>query len=121
MANMHLSELLDINSIRVIQDGFTKMTGMAAVLSDENGVPVKEWFAIASYLKQMGGTMDSKYAAPDGRKLVYSSWSPISLYSNPNAFTCVLLGAEVAAALLLAVLLRCIYRKQKLKKIQKEK
>lgn len=42
MANMHLSELLDINSIRVIQDGFTKMTGMAAVLSDENGVPVIE-------------------------------------------------------------------------------
>ena len=91
------------------------------VIRDENGVPVKEWFAIASYLKQMGGTMDSKYAAPDGRKLVYSSWSPISLYSNPNVFTCVLLGAEVAAALLLAVLLRCIYRKQKLKKIQKEK
>lgn len=91
------------------------------VIRDENGVPVKEWFAIASYLKQMGGTMDSKYAAPDGRKLVYSSWSPISLYSNPNVFTCVLLGAEVAAALLLAVLLRCTYRKQKLKKIQKEK
>ena len=91
------------------------------VIRDENGVPVKEWFAIASYLKQMGGTMDSKYAAPDGRKLVYSSWSPISLYSNPNVFTCVLLGAEVAAALLFAVLLRCTYRKQKLKKIQKEK
>ena len=91
------------------------------VIRDENGVPVKEWFAIASYLKQMGGTMDSKYAAPDGRKLVYSSWSPISLYSNPNVFTCVLLGAEVAAALLLAVLLRCTYRKKKLKKIQKEK
>ena len=91
------------------------------VIRDENGVPVKEWFAIASYLKQMGGTMDSKYAAPDGRKLVYSSWSPISLYSNPNVFTCVLLGAEVAAALLLAVLLRCTYRKQKLKKIQRKR
>lgn len=42
MANMHLSELLDMKSMSVIQDGFAKMTGMAAGLSDENGVPIIE-------------------------------------------------------------------------------
>lgn len=91
------------------------------VIRDENDVPLKEWFAIASYLKQMGGTMDSRYAAPDGRKLVYSSLSPIRVYANPNIFTYVLLAAQVAVVLLAALLLRFIYRKQKIKKIQKEK
>lgn len=42
MANMHLSELLDMESMRVIQDGFYKMTGMASVIADENGAPVGE-------------------------------------------------------------------------------
>ena len=40
MANMHLSELLDMESMSVIQDGFSRMTGMASVLTDENGTPI---------------------------------------------------------------------------------
>ena len=91
------------------------------VIRDENGVPVKEWFAIASYLKQMDGTMDSRYAAPDGRKLIYSSLNPVKLYSNPNGFTFVLLAVEAAVLLLLVACLRLVYRKRKIKKIQKEK
>ena len=42
MANMHLSELLDLESMSVIQSSFAKLTGMAAGLSDENGVPIIE-------------------------------------------------------------------------------
>lgn len=42
MANMRLSELLDMESMMVIQNGFSKMTGMASVLTDENGVPITE-------------------------------------------------------------------------------
>ena len=91
------------------------------VIRDENGVPVKEWFAIASYLKQMDGTMDSRYAAPDGRKLIYSSLNPVKLYSNPNGFTFILLVVEAAVLLLLVACLRLVYRKRKIKKIQKEK
>ena len=91
------------------------------VIRDENGVPVKEWFAIASYLKQMDGTMDSRYAAPDGRKLIYSSLNPVKLYTNPNGFTFVLLAVEAAVLLLLVACLRLVYRKRKIKKIQKEK
>lgn len=40
MANMHLSELLDMESMAVIQEGFSKLTGMASILTDENGTPV---------------------------------------------------------------------------------
>lgn len=42
MANLHLSELLDMESMTVIQNGFSKITGMASVLTDENGVPITE-------------------------------------------------------------------------------
>lgn len=40
MANMHLSELLGVDSMAVIQKGFSKLTGMASVLTDENGTPI---------------------------------------------------------------------------------
>lgn len=40
MANMHLSELVSTDSMSVIQNGFSKVTGMASVLTDANGVPV---------------------------------------------------------------------------------
>ena len=40
MANMHLSDLLGVDSMAVIQKGFSKLTGMASVLTDENGTPI---------------------------------------------------------------------------------
>lgn len=42
MSNMHLSELLDLESMSVIQRGFSKLTGIASVLTDENGTPITE-------------------------------------------------------------------------------
>ena len=71
------------------------------VVRDENGVPVKEWYAIASYLDRMGEEMDEQYAQPDGRKVIYSSWNPVKLLSNANKFTWFLLAAIVVVALIL--------------------
>lgn len=65
------------------------------VVRDENGVPVKEWYAIASYLKEMGGEMDPAYAEPDGRKVVYSSMNPVDLLRNANKFTFILIAVVV--------------------------
>ena len=65
------------------------------VIRDENGVPVKEWYAIASYLKEMGGEMDVAYAEPDGRKVVYSSLNPVDLLRNANKFTFILIAVVV--------------------------
>ena len=42
MSNMHLTELLDLESMSVIQRGFSKLTGIASVLTDENGTPITE-------------------------------------------------------------------------------
>ena len=57
------------------------------VVKTEEGVPLKEWYAIASYLQSMGGEMDERYAEPDGRKVVYQSWIPADLLRNANVFT----------------------------------
>ncbi len=71
------------------------------VVKDENDVPVKEWYAIASYLKEMGGDMNEKYQSADGRKVVYSSLNPVKLLRGANVFTHVLL---LVVALLIAVI-----------------
>lgn len=86
------------------------------VVRDEKGVPVKEWYAIASYLDQMGDTMDEQYAEPDGRKVVYSSLNPIKLLRNANKFTWILLAVVLVLVLLVTVIVRAILRRVKRKK-----
>ncbi len=87
------------------------------VIRDENGVPVKEWFAIASWLQQMGEEMDSRYAAPDGRKVVYSSLNPVNLLRGANSFTWIALGSILVLILLMILMIwivgRTIRRKRK--------
>jgi hypothetical protein len=89
------------------------------VVRDENGVPVKEWYAIASYLDRMGGVMDPHYAQPDGRKVIYSSWNPVKLLRNANKFTWIALAALVLVVLMvvgIAALVRKIVRKRRSKR-----
>ena len=57
------------------------------IVRDEQGRPLKEWYAIASYLEAMGETMDPRYKQIDGRKLIYSSMNPGDLLRNANKFT----------------------------------
>lgn len=75
------------------------------VIKDENGNPLKEWDAIADYLYEMGGEMDSRYAETDGRKVVYASTSPADLLRNANIFTyaVLILGAAIIATPILIV------------------
>lgn len=81
------------------------------VVRDENGVAVKEWYAIASYLDQMGGEMDARYAETDGRKVVYASWSPMSLVKNANKFTWILLGVIALLILIVVLISRAVVRR----------
>ncbi len=57
------------------------------VVKDEQGNPLKEWYAIATYLDAMGGEMDPAYENADGRKTVYSSLNPVHLLRGANMFT----------------------------------
>lgn len=71
------------------------------ILRDGAGNEVKEWYAIAAYLRTMGGQMDSRYAQGDGRKVILSDSSPLALLRSANRFT----WAAVGFALVLFVLL----------------
>lgn len=87
------------------------------VVKDEEGTPLKEWYAIVSYLKNMEGKMDAAYSKPDGRKLVYSSLNPVDLLKNANKFTYIVIAVIVvliAAAVLIT--LGIIRKKRKAKR-----
>ena len=86
---------------------------LESVIRDENGVPVKEWYAIASYLQQMGGEMDAQYAQTDGRKVVYSSWNPADLLRNANVFTRIAMAAVLLLILLAGLVVRLICKKKR--------
>ena len=84
------------------------------VVRDENGNPVKEWYAIASYLDDMGDEMDARYEKPDGRKVVYSSLNPVKLLRNANVFTYIVLGLIlVLLAVIVLVTVKIVKRVQK--------
>ena len=89
------------------------------VVRDENGNPLKEWYAIASYLDQMGGAMDEQYAQPDGRKVVYSSWNPVKLLHNANQFTYILLAVVMVLILLAFLIVRGVVRRARRKRMAK--
>lgn len=81
------------------------------VVRDENGNPVKEWYAIASYLEQMGGNMDGQYSQTDGRKVVYSSWNPVNLLRNANPFTYILIAVLAVLILVIVLISRAVMRR----------
>lgn len=81
------------------------------VVRDEQGIPLKEWYAIASYLEEMGGTMDPRYEQTDGRKVVYSSLNPADLLRSANKFTYVALAILLLLVASAALIVRTILRK----------
>lgn len=92
---------------------------LSYVVRDENGVPVKEWYAIASYLDQMGDEMDPHYAEPDGRKVIYSSWNPVKLLRNANKFTWIAIAAIVLVVLMVVGIVKLV--KWIVRKIRKKR
>lgn len=82
----------------------------AYILHDENGNEIKEWYALASYLEDMG-TISPEYSSPDGRKTVDDSWSLTHLLSNPNGITLAVLAIVVVLILVVVLLVRrCVRR-----------
>ncbi len=86
------------------------------VIKDENGTPLKEWFAISDYLMSMNGEMDSRYSSTDGRKVVYKSLNPIDLVKNANIFTYIVIGVILLLIAVIALVTRSVVRKIKRKK-----
>jgi len=86
------------------------------VVKDADGVPVKEWYAIAAYLKEMGGEMDARYAAPDGRKVVYQSFRPADLLRNANHFTFILIAVIVVLIAVIILIAKAVIRRKRRRK-----
>ena len=89
------------------------------VVRDADGKPVKEWYAIASYLQEMGGEMDEQYAEPDGRKMVYSSWNPVDLLKQANKFTYIALALVVILLVVVILIVRAIVRPKRSRRGEK--
>lgn len=75
------------------------------ILRDASGGEIKEWYALAAYLRSFGEDgIPQQYASADGRKEVSHSWNPIELVKNPNWISLVawlVLALVIAGAVLL--------------------
>ena len=76
------------------------------IIYNPDGSEVKEWYALASYLQSMG-TVDTRYAAPEGRKISQPSWNPINLLKNLNFVGGI---ALLVVLLVLLLIIFLIYR-----------
>lgn len=89
------------------------------VVKTESGANLKEWYAIADYLDSMEGDLDSRYAEPDGRKVVYKSLNPVKLLRNANLFTYIVLILIAGLITAIIFITRAVVRKIKRKKAAK--
>nr|WP_317326162.1 bifunctional UDP-sugar hydrolase/5'-nucleotidase [uncultured Flavonifractor sp.] len=76
------------------------------IIYTASGAEVKEWYALASYLRSMGA-VDGRYAAPEGRKVEEASWNPVSLLKGLNLLGWLALGLVI---LVLAIVGFVVYR-----------
>ncbi len=85
------------------------------VVFDQNA-PLKEWYAITAYLKNMQGEMSGVYESADGRKTVYSSLAPSDMLRNANGFTFVAIGVIVLLLAVIVLVAVLVVRKIKKRK-----
>ena len=79
------------------------------ILRDEKGNELKEWYALAAYLKSFGENgVPGSYAVSDGRKGVSHSLNPLELVKNLNWLSIVVLLAVVLVAALVVLLVRTV-------------
>lgn len=76
------------------------------IIYTSGGSEVKEWYALASYLQSMG-TVDQRYAAPEGRKVEAPSLNPVNLLKGLNLVGWI---ALILCLLVLALIVFIIYR-----------
>lgn len=82
------------------------------ILHDKDGNELKEWYALASYLKDMG-VVSEQYSSPEGRKIVDNSWNPTHLLTNLNGISIAVLAAALVLILIVVTLVRRIIRRRK--------
>ena len=82
------------------------------ILHDKDGNELKEWYALASYLGDMG-TVSQEYSGTDGRKIVDNSWNPTHLLTNLNGISIAILAAVLVLILIVVAVIHRIIRRRK--------
>ncbi|MDR1209337.1 MAG: 5'-nucleotidase C-terminal domain-containing protein [Clostridiales bacterium] len=82
------------------------------IIRDTSGGEVKEWYALASYLRSLG-TVPDKYSAPMGRKNITASVNPIDLLKSPNWVTLTVIGASLALTAGVILVVRAVVRRNR--------
>jgi len=90
----------------------------AHIIHNPDGTELKEWYALASYLQDMG-SVDQRYAAPEGRKIVERSWNPVKLLQGANYITIIVLVVLLVLILLVVLVVRAIRRALRRRKANK--
>ncbi|MBQ9979707.1 MAG: bifunctional metallophosphatase/5'-nucleotidase [Oscillospiraceae bacterium] len=85
------------------------------IIHDQNGREIKEWYALASYIEDMG-TMDQRYAGPEGRKVAQPSWNPVKLLKGANFITLIVLAVIIILIVVIVLIIRAVVRKVRKKK-----
>lgn len=94
-----------------LSDGSPVTDFTQCILRDEQGNEIKEWYALAAYLSSFGGEgIPTRYSAPDGRKLVSTSWNPINLLKAPNWITLLALALALLLSALVIFGIRKVYQ-----------
>ena len=95
----------------------------ALILHDKDGNEIKEWYALASYLKSFEKNEDGvsvvpeSYSQPEERKVVYTSTNLYELIRNANIFTWIIIILVVIVLAVIALITwRIIVRIRKKKK-----
>lgn len=88
-----------------------------AIVMCDNG-ELKAWAAIAAYMTSFEdtdgdgiGNVPSKYASPEGRKVVENSKTPWELLKNPNKFSIAITSILVLLIILIVIMIRGITKK----------
>ena len=87
----------------------------SCIIYNPDGSEVKEWYALASYLRELE-VMPDRYAAPEGRKIIYASWNPVDLLKNPSWLTLAVVAAGVLLIAAIVLLVRLFVRRRRAKR-----
>lgn len=82
----------------------------AHIIHDAQGAEVKEWYALASYLDEVG-EVDQQIGTAPSSKVITSSWNPIALLRSPNLFTLLALLVVAILVAIIGLIYHCICKK----------
>lgn len=89
------------------------------IIYNPNGTEVKEWFALASYLKSFSASegktaeIPSYYENPEGRKEKNDSRNPIEIFKHPNKVACAVYGICTGIVVAIVGFIRWIWKRWK--------